>query len=389
MIIGNQLPAERRNLVGAWILHICKSSDLRNPKLARSWISLVVSLSLPPNDLTLSQEMASELLKVFRSGKSDPDLSETFHVINKTTCAAIASSILQLVESNIVDMDWIITKLKTYSTATKKGVSLERNKNLEPRVALEETLYSRVEAIVKVLSNFVLLNLKDPQAEHFLRLSTKLYKDLARMAKLLIAPRGCKQVLPTLKYQKLVEITCRQLTAPLYKFMEQLQKDQQESGNNKAMVNKIKRENKCIPELIFQIEDYEKYLIQLSKATKVNLLRHAKRSTSRDFKILDPRDFVREEEEGDPTNETDENEGNAAENESSEESGDEEEEEEGNGGANNVLFPEYDVPQAAEDSGSGGEDEPGPSNGQRSKRRRAVEESSSDEETETGQSLAF
>ena len=44
------------------------------------------------------------------------------------------------------------------------------------------------------------------------------------MAKLLIAPRGSKQVLPSLKYQKLVEITCRQLTAPLYKFMEQLQK---------------------------------------------------------------------------------------------------------------------------------------------------------------------
>lgn len=52
------------------------------------------------------------------------------------------------------------------------------------------------------------------------------------------------------------------------------------------MVNKIKRENRCIPELIYQIEDYEKYLIQLSKASKLNLLRHAKRSTCRDFKIL-------------------------------------------------------------------------------------------------------
>ncbi|XP_027115991.1 uncharacterized protein [Coffea arabica] len=393
MIIGNQLPAERRNLVGAWILHICKSIDLRNPKLARSWVYLVVSLSLPPNDLTVSQEMASELLKVLRLGKSDPDLSETFHVINKTTCAAIASSILQIVESNIVDMDWIITKLKTYSSATQKGVSLEPDKSLGPGLVLEETLYCRVEAIIKVLSNFVLMNLKDPQAEHFLRLSTKLYKDLARMAKLLIAPRGSKQVLPSLKYQKMVEITCRQLTAPLYKFMEQLQKDQQESGNNKAMASKIKRENKCIPELIFQIEDYEKYLIQLGKAAKLNLLREAKRSTSRDFKILDPKDFVgeeEEEEEGDPTNETEENEGNGAESESSEESGDAEEGEEGNGGANNnELSLEYDVPKAAADSGSDGEDEGGLSNGQRSKRRRVVEESSSDEEMETGQSLAF
>lgn len=64
------------------------------------------------------------------------------------------------------------------------------------------------------------------------------------------------------------------------------------------MVNKIKRENRCIPELIYQIEDYEKYLIQLSKASKVNLLRHAKRSTCRDFKILEAAaGFATEEQE--------------------------------------------------------------------------------------------
>lgn len=59
------------------------------------------------------------------------------------------------------------------------------------------------------------------------------------------------------------------------------------SSNSKGIINKIKQENKCIPDLIFQIEDYERYLIQLSKVTKLNLLRHAKRSTARDFKIIE------------------------------------------------------------------------------------------------------
>lgn len=65
--------------------------------------------------------------------------------------------------------------------------------------------------------------------------------------------------------------------------------DQQDtvSSNSKGIINKIKQENKCIPDLIFQIEDYERYLIQLSKVTKFNLLRHAKRSTARDFKIIE------------------------------------------------------------------------------------------------------
>lgn len=64
---------------------------------------------------------------------------------------------------------------------------------------------------------------------------------------------------------------------------------------------RIKRESKCIPDLIFQVEDYEKYLIQLSKLTKVNLLRHAKRSVVRDFRIQ-PKDKAGGEEcEGDTT----------------------------------------------------------------------------------------
>lgn len=68
----------------------------------------------------------------------------------------------------------------------------------------------------------------------------------------------------------------------------QMQEQQESvSSNSKGIINKIKQENKCIPDLIFQIEDCERYLIQLSKVTKLNLLRHAKRSTARDFKIIE------------------------------------------------------------------------------------------------------
>lgn len=48
---------------------------------------------------------------------------------------------------------------------------------------------------------------------------------------------------------------------------------------------KVLRETKPIPNLVFAIEQYEKFLIQLSKKSKVNLMQHMKLSTSRDFKI--------------------------------------------------------------------------------------------------------
>ncbi|KAK6930197.1 FANCI solenoid 4 domain [Dillenia turbinata] len=154
--------------------------------------------------------------------------------------------------------------------------SLDQNYSDPPGLALEEVLYSRA----------------DPQAEQLLRLAAKFYKH---------SPNGeaadCSQRSYQVRsFEKLAEITCRQVTAPLYNFMAMVQKNQQENARNRGILNKIKRENKCIPDLIYQIEDHEKYLIHLSKVTKVNLLRHAKRSTARDFKILDPKRFIREEE---------------------------------------------------------------------------------------------
>lgn len=119
---------------------------------------------------------------------------------------------------------------------------------------------------------------------------------------------------------------------------------QQENPSSKGIIRKIKRENRCIPDLIFQIEDYEKYLIRLSKVSKVNLLRHAKRSTSRDFKILDPKKMISEE---DASNHDDPN---VVVNELCEVS----EDDEGNE-SEKPLSPKSGNPMAAEDSGSDGE----------------------------------
>lgn len=141
--------------------------------------------------------------------------------------------------------------------------------------------------------------------------------------------------------------------------------DQQENAKSRGLLSKIKRENRCIPDLIFQIEDYEKYLIQLSKATKVNLLRHAKRSTSRDFKILDhPRTNTGEEE---PPNH---NHSTAVQNETGQEC----EDNEGNG-SERAPSPEPHSPLAAEDSESDGEDRDALPNPKRSKMSKVVRDS--------------
>ncbi|KAI3691576.1 hypothetical protein L6452_31372 [Arctium lappa] len=318
-MIGNTSNV-RSNLLSAWAICICKTSNVANPKIAKSVVTLLLSCTGAPNDLIVACDMALELVKTMGSERQTLlEKSENYTIINRSTETAIASVLLQLAESVIVDMDRLSMKLKTCLTGACKGISLDHDGKQNPYFTLEDTLYQRAEAVVDLLSSFVVMNLKDPQAEHLLRLAAKFYKNLARVSKFHIAPKGCKQILPSLKCQKLVEVTCKQLTDPLYKFVETMQQKQQDSRASKGSINKIKRENRCIPDLIFQIEDYEKYLILLSKASKMNLLRHAKRSTARDFRIIDP------QEQEDGSNQDAQLDEDAAQNDLVQDSGDESE----------------------------------------------------------------
>ncbi|XP_060197754.1 uncharacterized protein LOC132626781 isoform X1 [Lycium barbarum] len=355
MLISNKLPEEQKNLVGNWAKCICKTSKVSNPKAAKSIVSIAILLTSPPNDLIIAEDMAAELLKVVGSEAERLDSQVTldaYSIINKSTSAPLASLILHLVESVILDIEWVIMKLKIYSVANTRAVLVNQNGVKDTRLALEEIVYSRAEAVVKVLSSFVMMDLKDPQAEQLVKLAARFYKNLARMSKLLIASKGVKQPLPSLKYQKLVEITSRQLTAPLYNFVPLMQRTQLEITKSKALVNKIKRENRCIPDLIYQIEDYEKYLIQISKATKINLLRHAKRSTSRDFKIIEPKSFSVEDNVG--IQDGDNNDAAGGESESTE---DLLHEEEGNGAVDESVADADDEGNGAEDESAAGADD--------------------------------
>ncbi|KAL5701318.1 hypothetical protein ACHQM5_026665 [Ranunculus cassubicifolius] len=305
LMLGSKLPCNIRNYYGSWAVEMCKSCTLENPKATKSLMELAIGLSSPPNDLIAAQDMASELLKVNGLEGSNPlEVSETYPIINRSTSNTVSSSLLHLAESTIADVSWCITKLKALLAISRGGFGISidqrhsQSQSKSPALIMEEALYMRSEALVNLLSFFAQMSLKDPQAEQFLRLTGRFYKHLALMTKLRIAPKGCQQLLPGTKFIKLAETTCKKLTAPLYNFVDVRQKDQQETAQGKGIIGKIKRENRCIPDLIFQIEDYEKYLIQVSKVTKVNLLRCAKRSTARDFKIVDPNKVVRQQEEG-------------------------------------------------------------------------------------------
>uniref|UniRef100_A0A672P4A0 Fanconi anemia group I protein-like n=1 Tax=Sinocyclocheilus grahami TaxID=75366 RepID=A0A672P4A0_SINGR len=105
-----------------------------------------------------------------------------------------------------------------------------------------------------------------------------------------------KSLAMRITYQKLsVKLSGSHLTPQCYCFITYVQSGELTAGGpeklkkkkkeDEAVAAKVLRETKAIPNLIFNIEQYEKFLILLSKKSKVNLMQYMKLSTSRDFRI--------------------------------------------------------------------------------------------------------
>lgn len=138
--------------IGDWAIRICETSNIANTKIAKNVVNLALSCTQAPNDLAVAQDMALELIKTTGS--------ETYRIINNSTETVISSVILQFLESVLADMDRISMKMKTCFTSAYKGIQMDDNGIHKSHLTLEETLYHRAEAVMELLSSFVVMNLK-------------------------------------------------------------------------------------------------------------------------------------------------------------------------------------------------------------------------------------
>lgn len=164
LFLGGKLPSHLRKVHGTWADLTCRSTKVVHNGAARALATLAVHLCIPPLDLTLGQGMACELLKVTGSEEMDAiDLSDVYFIINTSTRSGIVTVLLQLAEATLVDLDWLISKLKVCPLAGNVeildgDVNKPRQGNVR-RSILEETLHSRVESLVRMLSLFTEMSL--------------------------------------------------------------------------------------------------------------------------------------------------------------------------------------------------------------------------------------
>ncbi|XP_076792354.1 Fanconi anemia group I protein isoform X2 [Arvicanthis niloticus] len=284
----------------SWTSKICKEYSREDASFCKSLMNLFFSLHvLYKSPVTLLRDLSQDIHGQLGDIDQDVEIEKTDHfaVVNLRTAApTVCLIVLGQAEKVLEEVDWLITKIKgsvNQETLSDEMTPDASSQAVPPNLVIEKAIVMQLGTLVTFFHELVQTALPSGSCvDALLKDLSKIYSTLTAFVKYYLqvcqSPRGIPNTV-----EKLVKLSGSHLTPVCYSFISYVQN---KSSNNpkcsekeKAAVSttmaKVLRETKPIPNLVFAIEQYEKFLIQLSKKSKVNLMQHMKLSTSRDFKI--------------------------------------------------------------------------------------------------------
>uniref|UniRef100_A0A8C0M6Y6 FA complementation group I n=1 Tax=Canis lupus familiaris TaxID=9615 RepID=A0A8C0M6Y6_CANLF len=282
----------------SWTLKICKENSWEDASFCKGLMNLLFSLHvLYKSPVTLLRDLSQDIHGHLGDIDQDIEVEKTNHfaMVNLRTAApTVCLLVLSQAEKVLEEVDWLITKLK--GQVSQEILSEEASSQATlPNHPVEKAIIMQLGTLLTFFHELVQTALPSGSCVDIL------LKDLCKMYTILTALvryylQVCQSSGGILKnMEKLVKLSGSHLTPLCYSFISYIQNKSQSltcTGEKKGKapavataMARVLRETKPIPNLIFAIEQYEKFLIHLSKKSKVNLMQHMKLSTSRDFKI--------------------------------------------------------------------------------------------------------
>uniref|UniRef100_A0A670K3E3 FA complementation group I n=1 Tax=Podarcis muralis TaxID=64176 RepID=A0A670K3E3_PODMU len=287
----------------SWTVKICKETSLDDAPCCKGLLALLFSLHvLIKSPGSVLRELAQDIHAQLGDIDQDIEMEHQSHfaIVNTKTAAPTACLlILSRAEKVLEEVDWLINKMKSHlGLEAAEDASQATN----PTQPLEKAIILQLGTLLTAYHELVQTALPPGSCvDTLLRSVSKMYTTLTSLVKYYLQVcRTTTWAIPG-RLEKLVRLSGSHLTPPCYAFITYVQNIQSETlsmaGEKKkkkkdkttaevsTVMAKVLRESKPIPNLIFAIEQYENFLIHLSKKSKVNLMQYMKLSTSRDFRI--------------------------------------------------------------------------------------------------------
>uniref|UniRef100_A0A671EGL1 FA complementation group I n=1 Tax=Rhinolophus ferrumequinum TaxID=59479 RepID=A0A671EGL1_RHIFE len=296
----------------SWTSKICKENSREDASFCKGLMNLLFSLHvLCKSPVILLRDLSQDIHGHLGDIDEDVEMEETNHfaMVNLRTAApTVCLLVLSQAEKVLEEVDWLIAKRK--GQVSQETISEEASSQATlANHPIEKAIIMELGTLLTFFHELVQTALPSGSCvDTLLKDLCKMYTILTALVRYYLQVYQSSRGIPKIM-EKLVKLSGSHLTPLCYSFISYIQNKTQSlkhTGGKKAKktaavamaMARVLRETKAIPNLIFAIEQYEKFLIRLSKRSKVNLMQHMKLSTSRDFKIRgNVLDMVLQEEE--------------------------------------------------------------------------------------------
>ncbi|XP_069322727.1 Fanconi anemia group I protein isoform X2 [Eulemur rufifrons] len=284
----------------SWTSKIFKENSREDALFCKSLMNLLFSLHvLYKSPVTLLRDLSQDIHGHLGDIDRDVEVEKTNHfaMVNLRTAApTVCLLVLSQAEKVLEEVDWLITKLKgqVSQETLSEEASSQATASSHPA---EKAIIMQLGTLLTFFHELVQTALPSGSCvDTLLKDLCKMYTILTALVRYYLQVCRSSGGIPK-NMEKLVKLSGSHLTPLCYSFISYVQNKKSQglkyTGEKKkektaavaTAMARVLRETKPIPNLIFAIEQYEKFLIHLSKKSKVNLMQHIKLSTSRDFKI--------------------------------------------------------------------------------------------------------
>uniref|UniRef100_A0A7M5UV95 Fanconi anemia group I protein n=2 Tax=Clytia hemisphaerica TaxID=252671 RepID=A0A7M5UV95_9CNID len=303
--------------VYSWYSRLCIDHSVDDPLLTKTIFTKFLNLHHQcKGSLSTISKVCQDIHSRIGDIDEDIEVEESLHfkiITEKNSVPTIFLLIGQHIEKVLDEIDSVLTKLKNNSKSTTDDIVKDKQQRIcQSLIGIVLSIHELVQSAFT----------PGTCADSITKVATKVYTILGTLTKYFMVL--CTQKTGTVdqKFERLVKLTGSHLAQQIYamiSYMQSTQTNEQASMNttnkknktNKVGKSRAMKESRSIPNLIYSIEQFERYLIQLSKKTKIDLMGNIKRSTARDFRInaasLEAALHEIESEEEEENNENEEN----------------------------------------------------------------------------------
>jgi hypothetical protein len=185
----------------------------------------------------------------------------------------------------VAQLEMDFKKSQTMYDQEQEQLIHEFSQSVKKRFEVQTAIYRKLTEILKVVGMFLKLNLNASSATCLFDTTTNVYQLLAEIAKFVFNVQketNKKETIPK-EFHELISKTKTLLSQFIYESISQYNINQ--ANEEKMKMNTVTKESRLFPKLIFNIEQFEQFIISLSTLVGVNFMKDMKVSTVRIFTL--------------------------------------------------------------------------------------------------------